>query len=409
MNSGFHNVFKILALLFAGHFLVDVMLGIWPVYKTMMQLDLAKAGLIAGVGAFLGEGAQLIFGSLSDRGYRGVLIKLGVLLTCTNIFLAYTDSYALFFLFYSLTCLGSGAFHPCGASLTGSLTESRKSFFMTIFISGGAMGMAFSQMIFSQSFQWFGKEIVFIALPSLIIVGLMFLIRGSAFSKEWMPASQKPKKSFFACFRLFKHRLMTKLYFIQLCNQAVMWATIFLLPDILHTRGYENWMAFGGGHFALIMGSALMMVPGGWLADKYSPKIVILSSSLLGSLLFMLFLFSPPFSAPITLVLLFVLGSLIGIINPVVIAFGYKILPNQTGMVSAFLMGMVWCLAEFIGPGGGGFLSTFFSEDAPAKALQFFTVFFVAGTMLAMRLPQTEAAGEEVLVWTNDIIDINEK
>ncbi len=45
-----------------AHFLVDFMIGIWAIYKTIAHLDLFLAGVISGVGAFIGEGMQIFFG-----------------------------------------------------------------------------------------------------------------------------------------------------------------------------------------------------------------------------------------------------------------------------------------------------------------------------------------------------------
>lgn len=61
---------KSLALLFVSHLILDFFTGIWPIYKTIAQIDLAKAGLIAGLSGFIGEFLQIFFGYFSDRGYR---------------------------------------------------------------------------------------------------------------------------------------------------------------------------------------------------------------------------------------------------------------------------------------------------------------------------------------------------
>nr|MBA2728798.1 hypothetical protein [Parachlamydiaceae bacterium] len=70
------NQYLTLAALWVGHFSVDFMLGIWSVYKTIAGLDLALCGLIVGLCAFIGEGLQAYFGTLSDRGYRTQLIVI---------------------------------------------------------------------------------------------------------------------------------------------------------------------------------------------------------------------------------------------------------------------------------------------------------------------------------------------
>src|SRR5947207_1300593 len=97
-----------LTLLWCAHFLVDFMLGIWSVYKTMAFFDLGIAGIMAAFAAIVGEGSQLIFGSLSDKGYGKRLIILGLLMTMGNVLLPFTGTYLAVLLFFTITCIGSG-------------------------------------------------------------------------------------------------------------------------------------------------------------------------------------------------------------------------------------------------------------------------------------------------------------
>ena len=94
------SLIPLILLLWISHFFVDVMLGIWPLFKTLKQLDLSQAGLIVAGGAFIGEGSQIFFGSLSDRGYRQLLIILGIFLSCANLFLPYFSDAAVYFLLF---------------------------------------------------------------------------------------------------------------------------------------------------------------------------------------------------------------------------------------------------------------------------------------------------------------------
>ena len=66
INHSMPRLHLFLLLLFMGtaHFFVDTMLGVWPIYKSMAQFDMAKAGLIVAAGAFIGEGSQLFFRGL---------------------------------------------------------------------------------------------------------------------------------------------------------------------------------------------------------------------------------------------------------------------------------------------------------------------------------------------------------
>lgn len=384
-----------LTLLWIGHFLVDFMLGIWSVFKTMSALDLGLAGLMAAACAFIGEGAQIFFGNLSDRGYRNRLILVGIFLASANVFLAFTESYALLLLLFMMTCIGSGAFHPTAVSLIGSLTSTQKGLYISIFSSGGALGMALSQMIFTQTHTYFNGNTLLLVLPSLIII--LVLISFGYFKKT----NQEGKTSHIPfnlnMFReYFKDAALRRLYIAQVCNQTIFWGTIFLLPDVLVTRGYDPSIAYGGGHFAFIIGSAFMMIPSGYLADRFSPRKVIIACSLLGMVFFYLILFIPFLSSFYLIPLLAIAGSFLGVVQPVAVALGNELGKKNPGMVSAFTMGLVWCVSETIGPAGSGLLSKLFIEDAPAKSLMVFGLLFPVLFYSAYKLPLPLYSSESV-------------
>ena len=131
-----------------------------------------------------------------------------------------------------------------------------------------------------------------------------------------------------------------------------------------------------------------MMIPAGYLADYYSSRSVILGATTIAMILFYFMLANPFLGDWTILLLLFLIGALLGAINPVTVAFGTDLAPNHKGLVSAFLMGLVWCVSEAIGQIGGGFLAANFIDDAPAKALAVMGVIFLFGIAIALQLPR---------------------
>lgn len=381
--------------LWLGHFIVDFMLGIWPVYKTIASLDIALAGMIAAFSSLVGEGSQLLFGALSDRGYRKYLIALGVLLTSLSTFLVYTQNYFILLFLFTGVSLGSGMFHPTAASLLVQITDKRKALLLGTYIAGGGLGMAVSQLVFMKIYQISDGNVLFLAAPTLLIALLVFT---KAFSSP--PSPKKHELSLFAhiksCFLLFKIKELRTLYVVQLTNQTVFWSFVFLLPDILYSRGYEDWIAFGGGHMFLISGASLAMIPGGYFADHFSSRKILLFSSSMGLFLTSLFIYLPPLPNWGLLSLLFVLGGTVGIVNPVALALGSRLIPSNPGTVNAFLMGLVWCVAEVLGPGGGGLLTKLFSEDAPAKALAILCMSFPICFFASYLLPEWDAKKKDL-------------
>lgn len=378
-----------LIFLWFSHFLVDFMIGIWPIYKTIKNLDLGIMGLIAGVSVFIGEAMQLIFGQLSDRGHTKTLIILGLLATGISAFISYTENYYALFGLFLVTCLGSSAYHPSAVSLSSSLSKKNKAILITLFSVGGALGFAFSQRIFSTFYDWSNGKTLLLVLPSILV---SFCIAMNPMRKEITKNAthEKKKIGLKTAFLLFKKEHLNTLYFIQICNQIVGWGTIFLLPDILKSRGLDHWVCYGGGHLVLILGSAIMLVPSGYLADRFSYKKTIMILSFIGMLSFYTFLKLPNASNQLVLSLLFLMGASILVVNPLVVAFGNKLHPDEPGVVSGFLMGFAWCIANPIGQAGGGMLTKLFTEDAEVKALSLLGLFFIVGLGITFFLPETK-------------------
>lgn len=368
-----------------GHCLVDLMIGFWPLYKTMFHLDLAIAGMIAGICPFIGEGMQIIFGALGDKGYRKLLAWLGILITATNTILPYSQNYLFIFWIYLFTCIGSGAFHPSAVAVISTLTEKRKSLFIAIFATGGAIGMGFSQLAFSEIYGQFGNTLL-LGIPSLMLSG--YLLFSGTSELHGTPAPPGRRYGFNAMLKMFQNRDLTILYITQVCNSTIFWGFIFLLPDVLIAKGYHNWVSMGAGHFFFIIGGAVILVPGGYLADKYSTKFVVFASVVTSLFLFYSFLLLPVMPEYAILSLLFCLGATLGVVTPVIVAHGNQLMPSRPGLVSAFLMGLVWCVSEAVGPGGGGLLTKCFSDNAAVKALLTFGIFFAGSIICILFLPK---------------------
>lgn len=388
------NTFITLFIVWTAHFLVDFMVGVWSVYKTMAGVDLGVAGLIAAACGFVGEGSQIFFGPLTDRGHKKQLIVLSLVLTSASALLVYTNAYFFYFLLFLCTCIGSGAFHPPAVALTGGLTENRKGLFIAIFATGGSLGLALSQLIYSKAHSYFMGETLILIAPSAILLSICLFL---GFMKKDKGSSSSQAHGFFGwdvIRNYFKNYSLKMLYLTQICSQTISWSVIFILPDILMSRGYDPLIAFGGGHFAFIMGGVLTMIPSGLFADRYSSRTVILIASSIGMLLFYSFLSMPFLSETYLLILLALAGSMLGIIQPVAVALGNQLGKKNPGLVSAFTMGMVWCVSEMVGPGSVGILTHVFTKDAPAKALMVMGMLFPSLIYCAYRLPRTATQTE---------------
>lgn len=383
-NDSRHLV-RVMMFVWLGHFIVDFMLGIWPVYKTMIDLDLATAGLLMAGAAIIGEGCQPYMGALADRGYgRGVIIT-GVVLSCAASFFAYTSQVGMLALLFLSIYLGSGVFHPAASGLVGGLSGSRRNLMMTIFASGGALGMAISQFTFSKVYAEFDGHTLCFFLPAIILI-IWASLRSFQAPKTAIDKSKLKPGGYRGLLKFFRHRELRNLYIMLVCNQGMMWAMIFLLPDVLKSRGYDSWLCYGAGHFAFVVGGAMTLIPGGYLADRFSERRVLFWGSIAACAFYYLFLTYETMPAAGVLMVLFLCGACLYVMAPVAIANGIKQMPSEPGSVSAFLMGMVWMVSESCGPGLGGLLTKCFTENAASKALSIIGVCFAVTIWCSSRI-----------------------
>jgi MFS transporter, FSR family, fosmidomycin resistance protein len=381
------SVKKSLFLLWISHLLMDFFTGVWPIYKTIANIDVVQAGMIAGISGFCGEILQIFFGYLCDRGHRKKVLLLGLTLSSAIIWVTFTENIFQSFWLLLLMMLGSGSFHPAAAGLAGSLTSTQKGRFILLFASGGAIGLGISQLTFTSLLPFFNGHAYVLVIPVVLV-----LIGISLHSFPYQTARTEPfsLKNFFAPL-LPQKRSLVLLYLSQVFAQGLVLAFMFLLPDLLHARGCHSWLCFGGGHLAFVLGSSLTMVPAGNLSDKYGQKHVLIFTLLGATLTFYLFLMTPLLSVMGTILLLSSLGAFLGIINPLIVSWGNCLVPQSPSTVSALLMGFAWCLSN-LGPTCAGCLTPLFSQNAFVYTIGFMGLSLLAVMLFVFLLPSPIAS-----------------
>lgn len=372
-----------LVLMALAHLLLDMMLGFWAVYKTVAHVNLAVAGMIHGVSVMVGEGMQFVFGPLGDRGYRKFLIVVGLMMSGAATLFALTDNTWLLFLLYLVMATGSGMVHPSAAAVTSSLTQRRKGLYIAVFSSGGFLGMAISQIVFVRTYSSFPDKTYLLFVPVFLVACALAWLLG----RQTHTSVTKPREVLKAYGEFFKDSGMRNLYFTAIFNQIIFWGVLFLLPDYLMAAGYPSYIALGGGHLCFVIGTVAMLIPAGSIADRFGAKSTILALSALGAVVHFSFLSMGLLSDSAVLVMLFFWGAFLGTVHPVALSLGHAMEPLRGGLVSGFLMGMVWIFSEATGPGLGGVIASAFGENGPHYALTALGICYVGVMVTTLRLP----------------------
>lgn len=358
------SLIKSLVLLWACHFCVDFFTGLWPIYKHIAGVDLALAGLLAGLSGFIGEFFQVFFGYFADRGHRKRILLTGILLSSMILWITKLSHPVSYFALLLLLMIGSSAFHPAAAGFASSLSHNKKGLTILLFSSGGAVGLGISQIVFSKFLVY--HEFPFILSLSVLI--LLFFVAKFPFP-EAAEKSSIPLRTFLK--PLIKEgRPLFFLYAAQVANYTIASSFIFLLPELLHSKGCASWLCLGGGHLFLILGSALLMIPIGYLCDRYSQKIILLSILPLSLVLLYNFLLTQNSSTMLSIGSLVLLGGLMMTINPIIVSWGNRLVPEHPSTVSSLLMGSAWCIGN-LGPVWAGLLIRSFETNAVISSLSY--------------------------------------
>lgn len=380
---------KSLILLWFAHLFMDFCTGIWPIYKTVAQIDIVQAGLIAGISGFCGEIFQVMFGYFCDRGHRKKILLLGLVFASSILWITFTSNISGCFVLMLLLMIGSSAFHPAAAGFAGSLSQFHKGKTILFFASGGAIGLGISQIVFTSLMDWFNGHAVVLFIPLIAVLLFMQLHRFPHV------AETGPKTDFRKFFDPIMHckRSLTMLYFAQVANQGFIYAFMFLMPDLLLERSSHKWLCLGGGHCCFILGSALTMVPAGILCDRYGQRKILLTVICVATLLLYIFLHQPLTSLVGNILLLTTLGAFLGIVNPIIISWGNYLVPQSPSTVSAILMGFAWCVANF-GPTCAGYVCGLYEKNSYLMTLSGmgFLLFIIVFLVFFLPDPRKELA-----------------
>ncbi len=385
-----------------AHVLVDFMgMSVWPVYKTLAGLDVAKAGWIATVIAMSGTALQPLFGSIADRFGARRVILLGVFLTSFALLLGpladYRETldrilpmlfgmsgfYLVVFVILAAGRLGQDMFHPAGAGLAGSFSIRRGSMFLAIFIAVGSIGFGLSQIAFGAVFNHLGHHTEVLLVPVAV---LWVLVWRNCRPVQLSRASRVSVIESLRALRPVAGPILF-LFLILGISSGVMSGLFFLMPEFAAEKGYPAWIGHGGAFGLIILGATLFMVPMGHLADRVGRRRMLIAMSILSVISYHAII-RLTLPVPVFVILCIAGGAFLGTVNPLGVSLGQRIAPGENvSIVSAILMGWAWCLGGTV-PSIAGELYKYLGHSA-VNALMWIGLANIAMVFLGLALPRS--------------------
>jgi MFS transporter, FSR family, fosmidomycin resistance protein len=308
---------------------IQVLIPFW----VLAGLSISRGGFLVAAFTITSSLAQPIFGLLSDqKSYRWLIYFGTAWMAILLSLMGLTNDYLCLFALASIAGLGTAAFHPQASKMVASYSGNRKSFAQAVFIAAGNIGWAITPLLFVPLVQHSGMSITpLFAIPGICISLLMWIIArkykassrtATDLSLVWITVRQNAKE------------LSTILMIVAL-RSLTYFSMITFLPLLLKQQGTS--LVTGSRMVSLMLFTgSLGGLAGGFLADKYGRKKILIGSLMMATPLFALFLLSHGW---MSVVILGLAGAFLLATFSITVTAAHKVISNNAGLASGLMLG----------------------------------------------------------------------
>ena len=333
-----------LAVLAVGHFTIDAyssfFLPLLPLLAQRLGLNYAMVGGLTAMASLSSSFLQPAFGVWADRMRRPWFVALGPLIAATFMTsIGLASNYVTLVVLLVAGGVGVAMFHPQTAKLAGA-SSPRRGLAMSFWVTGGTLGWALGPAYATAVVGRFGMDHTWVAaLPGLVMCALLFLW----FARVSPRAEGKRHDAPLAELRPVA-RPLAMLYFTVVCRSAVSSGFATFLPLWVHAHGGS--VARGGLLTTVYLTfGALGGFAGGWLADRFGSRRVVVTSFALAAPFYVAFFLM---HGPLAFVVLVAGYTVLQASLPVNVVLGQELSPRHAGIISSLLMGAAWGLGALL-------------------------------------------------------------
>jgi FSR family fosmidomycin resistance protein-like MFS transporter len=366
--------------LMLGHFTNDLYGGVLPVLfpsaKERFNLGNAELGLVTLAYTSASSLAQPFFGHLSDRYGRRWFAPAVLLWGASWVSLyGFAGSFGVFLALAALAGLGSGAYHPFGASNAAAVTDERdRNTALSVYTVGGTSGYALGPLVGVALLWAFGpKGTGVLFLPGVLAAALIYSQMGRverARGRRQVVREAQP----------VNWPVLARVVGLVMLRAWAILAVVQFVPVWYDELGYSA-VTYGWLTTTIILSGVLGTLAGGLAADRIGPKAVMVSSLLCAIPPLLLF---AAFPGPLA----FVAGAAFGIFCDaslsVTLVSAQRLMPGRTGVASGMILGI-----GFI-TGGIGVPITGLVADAIGmqRAIASLALLCLAGAVVGWSIPR---------------------
>jgi FSR family fosmidomycin resistance protein-like MFS transporter len=373
---------RAIGLLAAAHLFDDVNQGVIP---ALLPFFIAERGFTIAAAAGLvfasnvaSSVLQPLFGLLADRRSLPWLVPCGLLLAGLGVALAgLAPTYALVLAAAAVTGIGVAAFHPEAARQVYLFSGTRRATAMSFFAVGGNLGFAIGPAVATPLQLAFGlRGTVLLVLPALAMALVLLragVAAGSTAATPLEAASEHEPDRWWAFLRLSAP---------VICRAIVFYGLNTFIPLYwIQTYGASKAAAATALTLMLSAGVAGTLL-GGWLADRFGRRVVLLVSMVVLVPLLWELVATP--SRTLALVLLVPIGLALYAPFSVMTVMGQEYLPGRVGTASGLTIGLAVTFGGLTAP----LLGRIADLHDVRTALTTLVAVPVAGALATLTLPR---------------------
>ncbi len=345
--------FSVLLMVSLGHLLNDmfqsVIPSIYPMIKESLGLSFVQVGAITLTNQITSSLLQPLVGYYSDKHPRPYGLVVGMCFTLTGLLLlSVANSFLAVLLSVAFVGVGSSVLHPESSKVARLASGGAKGMAQSIFQIGGNVGRAFGPVAVALIVVPHGQgSIRWFALLAVVAVWVLSRI-GRWYQKQLAKQAAKVVPN------AGRNEVMLQENKNNLTHRQIVIALLVLLVLMFskdfYTANIQSYLTFymidkfglsvGASQyvlFAFLVSTAIGLLIGGEVGDRYGRKYVIWGS-ILGSSPFALLL--PYCDLAWTIVLAVLVGMVMSSAMSAILVYGTELLPGSVGMISGAFFGL---------------------------------------------------------------------
>lgn len=374
-----------------GHFSNDMLAGVlptlFPVVKTDFALSNAQLGLITLAFTAASSLTQPLFGYFSDTHGRRWFVPATLIWGATFAALyGFAGSFLAFIVLAMLAGIGSGAFHPLGASNAAAVSsDETRNAAMSWYTVAGSTGYGLGPLVGAVLFAFFGRH----GTLGLLIPGFTAAMLIWPQMRIVERAREARAKATRALHVTPQWGMLGRVILVSMCRSWAFLSVLQLSATWYSEMGYGR--EFYGPLTAIfILGGAIGTLVGGTLADRLGQRRVIFATLLAAVPALLLYV---AFPGPQGLLLAAIYGFFADASVSVTLVMGQRFVPGRVGIASGVILGLGFVTGGIGVPITGRIADQFGMQIA----LSSLSIMLVLGALLSLTLPNAREVAREVV------------